>query len=114
MTSYNLTESIQMIKDGHKLKYISLILKVPYSTLYDALRREGYRIKECRLDEIAIYSYKNGTAAARSKFNVSPKRLATIRYNLRRKHSFKLTYAELGDLKAPENRRVDKLTPLIP
>ncbi len=106
MTSYNLTELIQMIKDGHKLKYISLILKVPYSTLYDALRREGHRIKECRLDEIAIYSYKYSTSAARAKFNVSPKRLATIRHNLRRKHGFKLTYAELGELPIDNSRRV--------
>ena len=98
MTSYNITEVIQMLKDGHKLKHISLALGVPYNTLYDALRRSNYRIKECRFDEIAIYSYSHGTNAARLRFNVSPKRLATIRYNLRRKHGFKLLDKELANL----------------
>lgn len=106
MSNYNLSEVIQMIKDGHKLKHISLALQVPYNTLYDALRRSNYRIKESKLDEIAIYSYSYGTAAARLRFNVSPKRLATIRYNLRRKHGFKLTYKQLGELPIDKSRRV--------
>ncbi len=106
MTKYNLSEVLSMLKEGHKLKHISLVLGVSYNTLYDAIRQAGYRIKECKLDEIAIYSYRHGTKEACKRFGVTPHKLSIIRHNLRRKHGFKLTYAELGELPIDNSRRV--------
>lgn len=95
----DLKKIIERLEKGDKLKDISKELQLPYQTLYHKLIRKGLMIPKNSLNElIAIYSYKHGTKEACYKFGITPQRLCTLRYNLRRKHKFKLLDKDLAKL----------------